>query len=66
MDTPIIKAKTRQEVANEYGIDRKTLNKWFIMEDLIIPAGIIKPCHLITIYKTFGVPKSPKFPQNST
>jgi transcriptional regulator with XRE-family HTH domain len=66
METPIIRAKTRQEIADEYGIDRKTLNKWLIMEDLIIPSGIIKPCHLIIIYETFGVPKTPNFPQIST
>jgi hypothetical protein len=65
METLILRAKTRQEVAEEYSIDRKTFNKWLKMEDIKIPSGIIKPCHLIIIYETFGVPKNPKFPQNS-
>lgn len=65
MDSPIIKAKTRQEVAAEYGIDRKTLNKWFKMADLNIPNGLIKPCNVFKIYDTFGFPANP-YPQVSS
>lgn len=58
-----IRAKSRQEIATEYGIDRKTFNKWLKTSGLIIPPGIIKPKEIFKIYKTFGFPK---FPHNST
>jgi predicted site-specific integrase-resolvase len=56
MGTGILKAKTRQEVAQEYGIDRKTLYRWLIKAKIKIPSGLIKPCNLKIIYKSFGVP----------
>lgn len=59
MESLIIKSKTRQEVAEEYGIDRKTFYRWLKKANIKIPAGLIKPCDLRLIYETFGVPKSP-------
>lgn len=57
LDELTSKAKTRQQVADEYGITVKTLNRWFERERLNIPPGLIDPFHLGIIYETFGVPK---------
>jgi DNA invertase Pin-like site-specific DNA recombinase len=60
METLLTRAKTRQEVATEYGIDVRTLYRWLKKDKFILPPGLIKPCHLQNIYNTFGIPKSPK------
>jgi hypothetical protein len=62
MEILITRAKTRQEIAFEYGIDRKTFNKWLKVSGLFIPPGIINPKQIRKIYKTFGSPKIPKIP----
>jgi hypothetical protein len=56
METRIFKAKTRQQVAQEYGISRKTLSRWLIRANIKLPSGLIKPCYLRIIYKNFGAP----------
>jgi hypothetical protein len=56
METIALKAKTRQEVAHEYGICVKTLNRRFIKEKLNIPPGLIFPVKLKIIYSAFGLP----------
>ena len=38
---PAFKVKTRQEVAEEYGICPKTLNRWFKKADIYIPSGLL-------------------------
>lgn len=58
MDKFYHKVKTRQEVAGEYGISERTLNKWFEREKLKIPPGLIYPCNLKLIYTTFGIPQN--------
>jgi AraC-like DNA-binding protein len=60
MDTKILKAKTRKEVAEEYSISPRTLARWFKKANLQTPPGLIDPYHIKIIYKTFGVPKNPK------
>jgi len=60
MESLHLKAKSRQEVAEEYDICVKTLFRWFKKANLKIPLGLIDPFHLKVIYETFGVPKSPK------
>jgi hypothetical protein len=57
MEALILKAKTREEVAAEYGICVKTLNRWLKKANIILPHGLIKPCHLQIIYVAFGAPK---------
>jgi DNA invertase Pin-like site-specific DNA recombinase len=57
MEVLILKAKTRKEVASEYGISVKTLNRWQKKENINLPPGLIKPLHLQIIYDTFGGPK---------
>jgi len=60
METLILKAKTRQEIAEEYGICRKTLSRRLKKAKIYIDSGLIFPNQLKVIYETFGVPKCPK------
>jgi len=46
MKTRISGAKTRKEVAKEYGISERTLYRWFKKANLYIPPGLIDPYHL--------------------
>ncbi len=48
------KVKTRQEIAEEFGISAKTLSRWIIKEKLQIPKGLISPKDQILIYEKFG------------
>lgn len=57
MDYPILRAKTREEVADEYGIKSRTLYRWLVKAKIKLPKGLIKPCHLILIYNKFGTPR---------
>lgn len=50
------KAKTRQEIAFEYGIDRKTFYRWIKRSKITITNGLIFPAEMELIYKTFGEP----------
>jgi hypothetical protein len=51
--------KTRQVVADEYGISTKTLNAWLRDAELDIPSRkLICPHDLEKIYRQFGLPKS--------
>ncbi len=54
------KAKTRVEIANEYGIHRKTLARWLIKANIVLPGGLVSPKNQKLIYRTFGYPKSLK------
>jgi hypothetical protein len=47
------KAKSRQEIANEFGISSKTLSRWFLKENLQIPKGLISPKNQDVIYEKF-------------
>ncbi len=50
-------AKTRQQIAREYGICTKTLNKWLKEENIKIHRGLISPKSQELIYEKFGFPK---------
>jgi CENP-B N-terminal DNA-binding domain. len=52
------KAKSKQQIANEYGICVKTLNKWLKRKDMEIPRGLISPINQILIYEKFGTPEN--------
>jgi len=53
-----METKTRQELANDYGIDRRTLYRWFKEAQIVLSGrGIIKPKELQVIYKILGKPK---------
>ncbi len=51
-------AKSKQQIANEFGICTKTLNKWLMQEKIILKRGLINPKNQNIIYKKLGVPKN--------
>lgn len=51
-------AKTKQQIADEYGICTKTLNKWFRSKHIIFRRGLLNPKEQELIYKKFGTPKN--------
>ena len=52
-----MKAKTRQQIAQEFGICTKTLNKWLKQANLRIPKGLIQPRYQKLIYDKLSTPK---------
>ena len=51
-----MQAKTRQQIAMEYGVCTKTLNKWLKFADIELPPGIINPYNVNLIYTKLGTP----------
>jgi len=49
-------AKTRQQIAFEYGICTKTLNKWLKNAEIKLPIGLITPFYQMVIHEKFGTP----------
>jgi hypothetical protein len=60
MEYLILKAKTKQEVAAEYGICVKTLNSRLERANIIVAPGLLFPKTLKIIYEILGVPKNMK------
>jgi hypothetical protein len=56
METVVLQAKTREEIASEYGVKVRTFYRWLKRADINLPSGLIKPLHLNMIYRTFGFP----------
>jgi len=52
-----MKAKTRQELSEIYGINRKTFNRWLTKKNIILPKGLVCPKDQEMIFSTFGEPK---------
>ncbi|MBX2926617.1 MAG: helix-turn-helix domain-containing protein [Saprospiraceae bacterium] len=53
--------KTRQQIADEYGIDRKTLYRWFQEKNISLRGKrLISVSEQELIYATFGEPKNRK------
>lgn len=52
-----MKAKTRQQLANLYGVDRKTFSRWLEKRKLEIPEGLICPKGQERIFVEFGIPE---------
>lgn len=54
-----MRTKTRQELACEFGIDRRTLYRWLKKAKIILSGNsMISPKELEIIYKKLGKPKS--------
>jgi transposase-like protein len=51
------KAKSRQEIAREYGISARTLTRWIQRQGLPIPKGLVSPIDQELIYEKFGKPQ---------
>jgi phage antirepressor YoqD-like protein len=58
MDFEIKYAKSKQQIASEYGVCTKTLNKWLKEEKISIKRGLIKPKQQLLIYRKLGSPKN--------
>lgn len=54
----IRKTKTRQEIAEEYGINRRTLQRWLKQENIDLPNRLLGPKEQARIYQLFGKPAS--------
>ncbi len=50
------KTKTRQEVAEEYGLSRSSFWRKLKDTDLLEDRKILMPCHLARIYRHLGFP----------
>jgi hypothetical protein len=61
--------KTKQQMANEYGVCRKTFNKLLQKKHIKLDRGLIYPKDQMNIYNILGEPnaieKFPYFPKNS-
>lgn len=57
MENQSVKAKTRQQIAEEYGINPRTFRRWLKKHNIILPNRLISPKDQETIYQTFGNPK---------
>jgi hypothetical protein len=66
IETLVIKVKTRQEVADEYGTTVKTLKRSLLKKGVILPPGHIFPNDCKAIYYTLGVPFSLKIEMKGT
>jgi hypothetical protein len=51
-------AKSKQQIANEYGICTKTLTKWLNGEKIFLKRGLINPKIQKLIYEKLGNPKN--------
>ena len=55
--------KTKQQMADEYGVCRKTFNKLLIKKRIKLERGLISPKDQLNIYEKLGIPNSiQKFP----
>lgn len=48
------KVKTRQQIADEFGIDRKTLYRWLKRRKIDIEVGLLTPSDQAKIYNTWS------------
>jgi len=56
MKTIPLKAKTREQIAEEYGISTRTLRRLFKSHHIKLSQRLIYPKEQLKIYKTFGEP----------
>jgi len=52
-----MKFKSRQELAKEYGVDRKTLAKLLKRQRIELPSGLLSPDWVEKVYEVLGDPK---------
>jgi hypothetical protein len=61
--------KTKQQLADEYGVCRKTFNKLLQKKQIKLERGLISPKDQLNIYDKLGIPNSiqkfPLFPKSS-
>jgi DNA invertase Pin-like site-specific DNA recombinase len=52
----IFPPKTRKQIAEEYGISRKTLYRWLNKAGIVLAPGLVKHEDLKRIYEVLGPP----------
>ncbi|MEO1515855.1 MAG: helix-turn-helix domain-containing protein [Bacteroidota bacterium] len=52
----IYKFKTRQQIADEYGISPRTLRRWLKTYNINLPRRLVSPKDQLVIYSVFGKP----------
>ena len=50
--------KTRQQIADVFGINRKTLERMLKRANIVLPSGNVSPKNQQVIYDHFGTPPS--------
>jgi len=48
--------KTRQQIAQEYGISTRTLRRWLLKSEINLPKRLLGPKEQAIIYEKFGNP----------
>ncbi len=48
--------KTRQQIADEYGISARTLRRWLHKSEIHLPNRMLCPKEQLLIYEEFGYP----------
>jgi hypothetical protein len=56
MENPGNTVKTKQQMADEYGVCRKTFNKLLEKKNISINRGLITPRDQMNIYNELGIP----------
>ncbi len=52
----IFRPKTKTEIADEYGINRRTLQRWLKKDEINLYKGLLKRKELALIDPNFGLP----------
>lgn len=50
------KSRSRQELAEAYGISPRTFRRWLKLHHLILPSGLVRPTDIKRIFKYLGPP----------
>lgn len=56
MENSHFQAKTRQQIAQEFGISARTLSRWLKKTNITLPNRLLGPKEQLLIYKEFGDP----------
>ncbi|MFN7118091.1 MAG: hypothetical protein ACK4TA_14920 [Saprospiraceae bacterium] len=59
-------AKTRQQMADEYGISRWTFNRWLKRANILLQGGLVTPHEQELVYQTFGYPDKKQLKSGQT
>jgi hypothetical protein len=69
MEIHNVGVKTKQQMADEYGVCRKTFNRLLQKKQIKLSRGLISPKDQLNIYNELGIPysiqKFPSFPKSS-
>lgn len=52
-----LKSRSRQELADAYGVSLSTFRRWLKLYQINLPPGLVKPVDVQKIYNCFGRPE---------